>query len=456
MHRRSKRILTAFGLVIVVLAVAYAVLLAQATLKLRRAYAALAAEGRPMRAAEVLPPQIPDSDNAAVLYQSAVLMLKGQPTGDMSLYERLTGRGSGRLSEEEKKQLIGQEAVANALTLVEQGTHRPACQIQHDNGNVFAFPYGPPSEDMRNLAALLMTRARFEAQAGRPAQAWDLLVTQLRFADSLRRDPASSTQFTRLAATGWACRTIRWLCATAAPDQEHIRAMEELLKRQEDVEPLIRAVDGERLLIGEWLFNLPRAELDKILWKEKEQDKNKIAPAGLVRAEHRISFLVLSFRPRLIADHAAYLQMMRQRVQLLQGPYRTWKEADEFMHVSPRHFLTRKLGTLSGSDKQFFCWWLTDMRLTRAGLALLQYQQAHNQLPETLAVLGLEGLTDPFTDEPLRYRREGNGFVVYSVGQDRKDNGGTPEPKRDDSDPHRKPVEYDEVWRFPNPESRNN
>ena len=92
--------------------------------------------------------------------------------------------------------------------------------------------------------------------------------------------------------------------------------------------------------------------------------------------------------------------------------------------------------------------------MTRAGLALLQYKRAHGAFPETLEALSLERLMDPYTEGPLHYRPEGEGFLVYSVGDDRKDNGGTSRPVREDSDPRRKPVEYDMVWRFPTPEDR--
>jgi hypothetical protein len=110
---------------------------------------------------------------------------------------------------------------------------------------------------------------------------------------------------------------------------------------------------------------------------------------------------------------------------------------------------------------------LTALRLTRAGLALLQYKEAHGAFPKTLDALGLEGLTDPFTDEPLHYRPEGDpkrdpsrlgtqgqGFVVYCVGQDRKDNDGTAQPEKRSSDPRAKALAYDEVWRFPNPKNK--
>jgi hypothetical protein len=42
--------------------------------------------------------------------------------------------------------------------------------------------------------------------------------------------------------------------------------------------------------------------------------------------------------------------------------------------------------------------------------------------------LGLQGLTI-LREGPLHYRPEGGGFVVYSVGQDRKDNDGTSSPR---------------------------
>jgi hypothetical protein len=101
------------------------------------------------------------------------------------------------------------------------------------------------------------------------------------------------------------------------------------------------------------------------------------------------------------------------------------------------------------------CRMTADVQITRAGLGLLRYRQAHGALPPTLEVLGLEGLLDPYTGKPLLYRTEGEGFVIYSVDEDLKDNGGTLKPEKQDSDPRRrKPLEGDRLWRFPSPENR--
>ncbi len=438
MGKRSRRILTGLGVLIVALGVTYAVLMVRATIKLRRAYAALEADGRPMRAADILPPKVPDSENAAVLYQSAILMLKGQPAGGTSLFESLTAQGSKRKKEAEEKWL-GHDGGTRALALVEQGTQRPACQLEHDNSDALDVITPPPLDDLTKLASILMARAKYEAKAGNSAVAWNLILTELRFADSLRSDPMSATQFARLMLATWAARMTQQLCETAPPEPQCAREIDELLKRQEDVDPLIRAVDGERLLIGEWFFNLPREELDKIL--TKDQGDNKITPEALLKISHRLSFTMIAFKPRLIADHAAYLRVMRKRIQVLKAPYQSREEISKFMQQSHWNILTGRLTWWYGHDQWFYTGALANYRMTRAGLALLQYKQAHGAFPQTLDALEVEGLIDPFIDKPLRYRAEGDGFLVYSIGEDRKDNGGAAKQPKQTTD-------FDIVWQL--------
>jgi len=56
------------------------------------------------------------------------------------------------------------------------------------------------------------------------------------------------------------------------------------------------------------------------------------------------------------------------------------------------------------------------------------YRLDHGRYPETLALLApkyLEELPkDPFNREAFRYKAEGGHFVLYSVGENLKDDGG--------------------------------
>lgn len=216
--------------------------------------------------------------------------------------------------------------------------------------------------------------------------------------------------------------------------------MDGLLKELDNTGPLIRAVDAERLLIAEPFFNLPRDELYRVLG-------GKTQLPGLFQAIGWLSFMVNTVKPRLAADHAAYLDQARKRVQLWQGPYRDTKEIEAFLHNSSWNVLTHKVARNASSDTWSYWRMATELHLTRAGLALLQYRQAHGTFPETLEALGVEGLTDPYTGKALLYRPGGESFVVYSVGRDRQDNGGTPPAKWEDT--RRRHDPYDEVWHFP-------
>jgi hypothetical protein len=71
--------------------------------------------------------------------------------------------------------------------------------------------------------------------------------------------------------------------------------------------------------------------------------------------------------------------------------------------------------------------------------ALRAYQLEHGTFPESLNELVPQlldqVLTDPYDakDGPLRYRRQGAGYVLYSVGFDGKDNGGNPPTPKNES-----------------------
>jgi hypothetical protein len=70
------------------------------------------------------------------------------------------------------------------------------------------------------------------------------------------------------------------------------------------------------------------------------------------------------------------------------------------------------------------------IRVALTALAVERFRRAHNNsLPKDLAELAPTFLasipTDPFDGKPLRFKSRGEDFVVYSVGSDQKDDGGT-------------------------------
>ena len=68
--------------------------------------------------------------------------------------------------------------------------------------------------------------------------------------------------------------------------------------------------------------------------------------------------------------------------------------------------------------------------LLELALALRAYKKQHGTYPDRLSLLApthMDALPkDPFSGEDYVYRTEGEGFVLYSVDRDLKDDGGTP------------------------------
>ncbi len=259
-HKTSIKILMGIAVVVVALGVAYAIMLARATARLGRAYAALEKDGRPMHAAEVIPPEVHDAQNGAMLYASAALLLKAQPSPETgqpdARREDLLGYLSARAGEftagtldpnqqAEFRQLMEQEVVTSALSAIRQGAQRPACRFDcdYDNGigmNLYL-------SDSKTLARIVGAKACLEAEAGRPEAAWDLAQTLVTMADGRRTEPIIISQLVRMALVGLSCATIQRLAGTTSPNSQQYETLAGTLDTLDDIQPVVRSVDGERI-----------------------------------------------------------------------------------------------------------------------------------------------------------------------------------------------------------------
>lgn len=68
---------------------------------------------------------------------------------------------------------------------------------------------------------------------------------------------------------------------------------------------------------------------------------------------------------------------------------------------------------------------LARRRTLRTAVRVVQYRQAHKIWPKSLDGLDKDAI-DPFSGKRLHYMLWKKGFKIYSVGPDRKDNGGAP------------------------------
>jgi hypothetical protein len=460
MSKRKARILTGVAVVVVALGALYGMAVAVSTVRLRRAYAALRTDGRPMDRKEIIPPTVADTNNAALLYESAVSLLQATPAehnrqsppdarrreqmerekcSDLLSYLPSLSSYFGRDTptpeiQQELKQLMSHSAVDHALFAIEQGTQRLVYRQKCDY-NAGLHMALPNLHGIKALGYIVGTKARMEAEAGEMDRAWHWIVVQAKMADALRTQPTIVSQLVRLNMISLSCETIQRVSEVAPPTKEQRLQIETILSTFDDAAPLARAVDGERLLYGEWLFTLPKHDLYKELCDfsfSEERMPWSLIPWVVMRW--------LAFKPFLLADHANYVQVMHENAKAMEGPFSPVTPAKEH----GRFTLTTMLRPAMHRIRVFHFLAVAKVHMTRTGLALLQYRADHGTFPNTLDVLNTDAASDPFIQGPLHYRVDGNGFILYSVGEDRKDSSGTSKPPKGKA-------ELDILWRFPAP-----
>ena len=132
-------------------------------------------------------------------------------------------------------------------------------------------------------------------------------------------------------------------------------------------------------------------------------------------------------------DEMSYLDVMERYVKVTQLPPPECIAAsrsvnDEVKQVFRWHMLCRML--LPALDKVVIkagrC--AAKIRDAQTVIAVERYQLANGALPKQLSDLVPTFLpavpNDPFDGMPLRYKTLTKGYMVYSVGDDREDNGG--------------------------------
>jgi hypothetical protein len=131
------------------------------------------------------------------------------------------------------------------------------------------------------------------------------------------------------------------------------------------------------------------------------------------------------------ASHAAYLRYLNELVEITRLPPE--QQTPRLEQLGNRHFhLPQIMVALGAGDEcKVFRNFLGNQALlpcAAAALAVERYRREKQHWPDGWADLVPRFLrempADPYDGAPLRYRRLGDGVVVYSLGPDRRDDGG--------------------------------
>jgi len=315
------------------------------------------------------------------------------------------------------------------LAVLIKGTERKGYDLSGEYATAadYFLQLGKRGSQSIDLAIILHATARQYAAEGNYEAAWHTAIANLRFADARKNVRWPSYPIARLAMS-----SIRAIAAVAPPSDQQNEEITSLLKSFDDYTQLVNR---------DWPL------YDSSVW-DKSFAEIHGRSVGYLRyglrvglGEPELLVFLHDHCPVLrIRDHAIYLRTKRAIAEIETNP-KSLNDAiilaRQVINDVPGYCITTRYLIRSGSQLRDLPQLVAHMtamaaaRLTRAGLAALQYRREKGSYPADLQAINLNNLLDPFTGKPLIYHATAKGFTVYSVGENSIDDGGVKSEKSD-------------------------
>jgi hypothetical protein len=402
-------------------------------------FARLEAAGYPMSLNELAPGPVPDDQNAAVLYQQ-VFRVDFETGENDNAFSKITGSAavydyySGDIGPAAVRPVLTSPRAQQALDLLRRGSLRAECAfpIDWDQHQLIRFPH---YAQFREAARWLSAAAKLDANDGRLDDAAEWTETSLRMSEHLAREPVLIGQLVVIALHAIALEGAEQAFSDQpAPSPEAVHDLQQLIRSIDLERSMKRAMRGEAAI---------RVDMARDVVANNETAREMLASLASNSYLSDRHSRVLSLYPHPImrpmrnADAVACLQEAEQSFLAAEGKPRTRQPPAHKMPgllgeigIPGTLPLVRMISYLGYYDKAWekVTFTQTHLELLDIALELKLYKARHGQYPATLAEIeptfGRALPEDPYANAPLIYRREGEGFVLYSFGQDGDDDGG--------------------------------
>jgi hypothetical protein len=302
--------------------------------------------------------------------------------------------------------------------------------------------------DIRSLASF---RTTYFVLTNRGDAAVSSLLGQLGI-DGIERRPASDeyswlTRDVLLGARQDVVGDLQNVFGHTKPTDSALAQLAASLAQADEDQQLARTfADGSQRRIARWVYLVNGGERTMGAYDEYRRAHPNGVDAGGVLSSSRWSLLRTLVRPLVAHDLRWSVQ---QRIDILDAASRPWPGRFDAMAsaIRPARTIRQWLGPLARTiyqegaggwiaDRSWYSLELltaaetqAEIRSARVAVAIERYRRAHQEaLPARLDVLVpayLDALPeDPFSGVPLFFKSIDAGYVVYSVGQDRRDDGG--------------------------------
>mgnify|MGYP001015737638 CR=1 FL=1 len=389
-------------------------------------------------------PAVPDNQNAAlVLTQAFVLLQTINTVSDERAEEAWKlkdkfPKQADQLSAEQVELIRWYvETNAPALSKAAEALKLPASRYPVDFTRLVNTEL-PHLAHIANLAYLNQCTATLAVLDGRHQDAAPAIETTIALAHTLDNEPCLISQLVRLKCLKQAVATFEIRVNAGPLGLTEITNLLNDFTKMAITNSIARALIGERAMFASF-FSLSAKEAARIFPPSTDNEAEARSRESFPR--HRAMPLRLIGYYDLDLRH--FLSAMETNIMFASQPPPLCLRAAGYSARAGEdakkrnHLVTGTVSSLGGAivrEVEVVAY----QRMALTCLQIEQFRNQHGRLPEDLEELDLDFLLneimeDPFTGSDLNYRRTKNGYLIYSVGRDREDNGGLNESKKKES-----------------------
>jgi len=380
--------------------------------KVKNQIAEMQAKGRPVSIYDLKSVTVPNPMNAAIIYEKIFALLPGDTKSDETLFIN-----SNPLSKQQGN-IIQWPGVKKAMArynsfmpLIKTAASKPDCSFLYTwTGSPYQeYRYNSP---LRFLNRMICTKAILDSKEGHHKQALHDVEIAFKISESLKREPQVIGQLVRVSMITKSSITLRKIIDSGDFKQADLRHLYDVLSGIDLQTCVTTAVEGETA-IGITAYDSFMAS---------------VIPKGYHTPSARMDILNRIF---IYPDESYFLSYMNICIDTADYSYLDVKSKHLKMPKPPKyHTWSDLLIPIFGG-----IWKQRDSGIAEIGgsqilLALKAYQLQYGTYPTNLNVLrtklGWRIPKDPFSRTDFVYKLWDKGFILYSLGQNLRDDGGSP------------------------------
>jgi hypothetical protein len=281
---------------------------------------------------------------------------------------------------------------------------------------------------VRESARRLLLEAVVLAESGRPDEALDSIAAAVRIGEHTAREPTLIATLVGVATTGIGLTGLEEVLAVSDPSSAACRDLFDVLGAIDFEPSLRRSLRGERAMSAD-LFRRIR-EMGGAAFGPASWDPNQSLGFHPVL----LDLYRTVGRPLLNLDELAFVQYMEDVIAVsdVQPFEREARYADldaaDGRFSANWNILSSMIAPVFSRAHMSVLRAHANLAVAQVALAAKAYEARHGRLPSSLdeiVSLGWELPSDPYTGAPLHYHGSGDAFLVWSVGPNLLDDGGT-------------------------------